>query len=145
MDTGTARSRARLLGSGRERHGDVRAARERRDAGRVGTGARQRDRIIDESVLYRVIGDEEIMREQLLPLAQRAGRRHVTLLVLPLDSGTYGECAGDRGSMNLVETPAHEHLVHLEPTGREHADQRPGRGEHRGRRGRHLPPRRPRP
>ncbi|MFF8243740.1 Scr1 family TA system antitoxin-like transcriptional regulator [Streptomyces griseus] len=104
MDTGTARSRARLLGSGRERHGDVRAARERRDAGRVGTGTRQRDRIIDESVLYRVIGDEEIMREQLLHLAQRAGRRHVTLLVLPLDSGTYGEYAGDRGSMNLVKT-----------------------------------------
>ncbi|MEU0977852.1 Scr1 family TA system antitoxin-like transcriptional regulator [Streptomyces griseus] len=123
----------------------MRAARERRDAGRVGTGTRQRDRIIDESVLYRVIGDEEIMREQLLHLAQRAGRRHVTLLVLPLDSGTYGEYAGDRGSMNPVETPAHEHLVHLEPTGREHADQRPGRGEHRGRRGRHLPPRRPRP
>lgn len=55
------------------------------------------------------------MREQLLHLAQRAGRRHVTLLVLPLDSGTYGEYAGDRGSMNLVETPAQEHLVHLEP------------------------------
>ncbi|MFE7452156.1 Scr1 family TA system antitoxin-like transcriptional regulator [Streptomyces griseus] len=52
----------------------------------MGTGTRQRDRIIDESVLYRVIGDEEIMREQLLHLAQRAGRRHVTLLVLPLDS-----------------------------------------------------------
>ncbi|MEU7736052.1 helix-turn-helix transcriptional regulator [Streptomyces griseus] len=71
--------------------------------------------IIDESVLHRVIGDEEIMREQLLHLAQCAGRRNVTLLVLPLDAGKYGEYAGARGSMNLVETPAHEHLVYLEP------------------------------
>lgn len=71
--------------------------------------------IIDESVLRRVIGSEEIMREQLLHLVECAGRRNVTLLVLPLDAGKYGECAGARGAMTLVETPAHEHLVYLEP------------------------------
>ncbi|MEU0102714.1 helix-turn-helix transcriptional regulator [Streptomyces sp. NPDC006267] len=71
--------------------------------------------IIDEAVLRRVIGDEEIMREQLLHLVECARRRNVTLLVLPLDAGQYGEYAGDRGSMNLVETSAHEHLVYLEP------------------------------
>ncbi|AGK78178.1 Putative DNA-binding protein [Streptomyces microflavus DSM 40593] len=71
--------------------------------------------IIDEAVLRRVIGSEEIMREQLLYLVECARRRNVTLLVLPLDAGKYGEYAGARGAMTLVETPAHEHLVYLEP------------------------------
>ncbi|MFD3973229.1 DUF5753 domain-containing protein [Streptomyces cyaneofuscatus] len=71
--------------------------------------------IIDEAVLRRVIGSEEIMREQLLHLVECAQRRNVTLLVLPLDAGKYGEYAGARGAMNLVETPEHEHLVYLEP------------------------------
>ncbi|WP_424918801.1 helix-turn-helix domain-containing protein [Streptomyces sp. wa1064] len=71
--------------------------------------------IIDEAVLRRVIGSEEIMREQLLHLVECARRRNVTLLVLPLDAGKYGEYAGARGAMNLLETPGHEHLVYLEP------------------------------
>ncbi|MEU5369390.1 DUF5753 domain-containing protein [Streptomyces sp. NPDC005951] len=71
--------------------------------------------VIDESVLRRVIGNEEIMREQLLHLVECARRRNVTLLVLPLDAGKYGEYAGDRGSMSLLETPEHERLVYLEP------------------------------
>jgi transcriptional regulator with XRE-family HTH domain len=71
--------------------------------------------IIDEAVLRRVIGGEEVMREQLLHLVERARRRNVTLLVLPLDAGKYGEYDGGRGSMSLLETPAHEHLVYLEP------------------------------
>ncbi|MFD7859491.1 DUF5753 domain-containing protein [Streptomyces microflavus] len=71
--------------------------------------------IIDEGVLRRVIGSEEIMREQLLHLVECARRRNVTLLVLPLDAGKYGEYDGGRGSMSLLETPEHEHLVYLEP------------------------------
>ncbi|MDG9682512.1 helix-turn-helix transcriptional regulator [Streptomyces sp. DH18] len=70
--------------------------------------------IIDEAVLRRVIGGEEIMREQLLHLVKCARRRNVTLLVLPLDAGKYGEYAAGHGGMSLVETPAHEHLVYLE-------------------------------
>lgn len=71
--------------------------------------------IIDEAVLRRVIGSEEIMREQLLYLVECARRRNVTLLVLPLDAGKYGEYDGGRGEMNLIETPEHEHLAYLEP------------------------------
>ncbi|MEU5456133.1 helix-turn-helix transcriptional regulator [Streptomyces globisporus] len=71
--------------------------------------------IIDEAVLRRVIGSEELMREQLLYLVECARRRNVTLLVLPLDAGKYGEYDGGRGEMNLVETPEHERLVYLEP------------------------------
>ncbi|MFE3718447.1 DUF5753 domain-containing protein [Streptomyces cyaneofuscatus] len=70
--------------------------------------------IIDEAVLRRVIGSEEIMREQLLYLVECARRRNVTLLVLPLDAGKYGEYAAGHGQMNLVETPDHEHLIYLE-------------------------------
>ncbi|MFD8407989.1 helix-turn-helix domain-containing protein [Streptomyces anulatus] len=70
--------------------------------------------IIDEAVLRRVIGSEDIMRKQLLHLVECARRRNVTLLVLPLDAGKYGEYAAGHGQMNLVETPAHEHLVYLE-------------------------------
>lgn len=70
--------------------------------------------IIDEAVLRRVIGSEEVMREQLLHLVECARRRNVTLLVLPMDAGKYGEYAAGHGGMSLVETSAHEHLVYLE-------------------------------
>ncbi|MET8379908.1 DUF5753 domain-containing protein [Streptomyces microflavus] len=70
--------------------------------------------VIDESVLHRVIGSEDIMREQLLHLVECARRRNVTLLVLPMDAGKYGEYAAGHGGMSLVETSAHEHLVYLE-------------------------------
>ncbi len=73
--------------------------------------------ILDESVLRRPIGSEEVMREQLEYLAECARRRNVNLQVLPLDAGLGGEYAGDRGMMNLVETPAHDHVAFLEIQG----------------------------
>ncbi|OIJ87670.1 helix-turn-helix domain-containing protein [Streptomyces colonosanans] len=71
--------------------------------------------IVEESALRRVIGDQEVMREQLLHLATCARRRNVTLQVLPLDCGLAGEHSGCRGDMTLVETPNHDHLAYLEP------------------------------
>lgn len=73
--------------------------------------------ILEESVLRRPIGNEEIMHGQMRYLAECARRRNVTLQVLPLDCGLGGEYAGDRGEMNLVETPEHDHLVFLEVQG----------------------------
>ncbi|MBX9424359.1 helix-turn-helix transcriptional regulator [Streptomyces lateritius] len=73
--------------------------------------------ILDESVLRRPIGSEEIMREQLVYLAECARRRNVNVQVLPLDAGLLGEYAGDRGMMNLVETPAHDRVAFLEIQG----------------------------
>ncbi|MCX5111055.1 helix-turn-helix transcriptional regulator [Streptomyces sp. NBC_00378] len=70
--------------------------------------------ILEESVLTRAIGSEEIMRGQMRHLAKCAQRRNVTLQVLPLDCGLSGEHAGDRGDMNLIETPDHERLLFLE-------------------------------
>ncbi|MER5852128.1 helix-turn-helix transcriptional regulator [Streptomyces sp. NPDC002012] len=71
--------------------------------------------ILEESALTRVIGNSAIMRAQMRHLAECARRRNVTLNVLALDCGKFGEYAGDRGGMTLVETPQHEHLVYLEP------------------------------
>jgi transcriptional regulator with XRE-family HTH domain len=42
--------------------------------------------VFDESVLYRRIGDERVMREQLEHLAEAADRPNLTLRVLPLDA-----------------------------------------------------------
>lgn len=71
--------------------------------------------VLEESVLRRTIGSHEVMRDQLLHLAECAKRRNVTLQVLPLDCGLLGEYAGARGEMDLIDTPDHDHLVYLEP------------------------------
>ncbi|RSS54145.1 helix-turn-helix transcriptional regulator [Streptomyces sp. WAC01280] len=73
--------------------------------------------VLDESVLRRQIGSEEIMREQLEYLAECARRRNVNLQVLSLDAGLGGEYAGDRGDLNIVETPAHDRVTFLEIQG----------------------------
>ncbi|MCX2182180.1 helix-turn-helix transcriptional regulator [Streptomyces sp. SKN60] len=73
--------------------------------------------ILDESVLRRPIGSEEIMREQLLYLAECARRRNVNLQVLPLTAGLAGEYAGARGDLNVVETPEHDRATFLEIQG----------------------------
>ncbi|MFD9607611.1 helix-turn-helix transcriptional regulator [Streptomyces sp. NPDC057908] len=70
--------------------------------------------VLEESVLTRVFGDKQIMREQMLYLAECARRRNVTLQVLPLDPGPGGEYAGGHGSLNVLETPDHQHLAYLE-------------------------------
>ncbi|MFE6593895.1 helix-turn-helix domain-containing protein [Streptomyces sp. NPDC057781] len=41
--------------------------------------------IIDESVLLRVLGSREVMRDQLAHLVEMAGQPHVTLQIVPLD------------------------------------------------------------
>ncbi|WP_328398417.1 helix-turn-helix transcriptional regulator [Streptomyces sp. NBC_00390] len=73
--------------------------------------------VLEESVLRRTIGSEEIMRGQMRHLAGCARQRNVTLQVLPLDAGLSGEYAGARGGMELVETPEHDRLVYLEMQG----------------------------
>ncbi|QNP74424.1 helix-turn-helix domain-containing protein [Streptomyces roseirectus] len=42
--------------------------------------------IVDESVLLRVLGGRDVMREQLAHLVEMTGRPHVTLQVVPLDA-----------------------------------------------------------
>ncbi|MCX5207274.1 helix-turn-helix transcriptional regulator [Streptomyces sp. NBC_00237] len=70
--------------------------------------------VIEEAVLTRAIGSTEIMRDQLLHLAACARRRNVTLQVLAQDCGLYGENAGDRGNLTVIETLSNDRLVYLE-------------------------------
>ncbi|AEW93814.1 MULTISPECIES: helix-turn-helix domain-containing protein [Streptomycetaceae] len=70
--------------------------------------------VMDESVLRRTIGSAEIMKRQLLHLAECSKRRNVTIQVMPLGRGARGEHAGLGGAMRLIETPDHEHLVYIE-------------------------------
>ncbi|MGS2588871.1 helix-turn-helix domain-containing protein [Streptomyces hebeiensis] len=71
--------------------------------------------ILEEGMLRRPIGNWQIMREQLRHLADCARRRNVTIQVLPQHCGLSGEHAGAYGDITLVETPAHDRLVYLEP------------------------------
>lgn len=70
--------------------------------------------VLEESALRRPFGCLEAMREQLAHLVECAQRRTVSLFVLPMDTGLRGEYAGDRGELNLVETPEHDRLVYLD-------------------------------
>ncbi|MFJ2650393.1 helix-turn-helix domain-containing protein [Streptomyces sp. NPDC087420] len=73
--------------------------------------------VVEEAVLMRTIGSQEVMAAQLWHLAEATQRRNVTVQVMPLNRGLRGEYAGDRGGMTLLETPEHEHLVYLEVQG----------------------------
>ncbi|WP_416962924.1 Scr1 family TA system antitoxin-like transcriptional regulator [Streptomyces sp. Agncl-13] len=70
--------------------------------------------ILEESVLRRPFGSWDVQREQLRSLAEDAQRDNVCVQVLPLDRGLRGTYAGARGSMKLVVTKEHEHVVYLE-------------------------------
>ncbi|WP_327235303.1 helix-turn-helix transcriptional regulator [Streptomyces sp. NBC_01317] len=70
--------------------------------------------VLDEGVLLRSFGSQAVMREQLVHLTELAQCRNVTFQVMPLDRGQRGEHAGERGSMTLLETSDHDHLVYLE-------------------------------
>lgn len=73
--------------------------------------------VLEESVLERPFGSEEVMREQLLHLAECARRRNVHLQILPKNTALSGEYAGARGTLEMVETPDHERLTFLEIQG----------------------------
>lgn len=70
--------------------------------------------ILDEAALRRPIGSREVMRAQLLSLAEDAKRPNVTIQVLAMDRSLRGDHAGDRGDMVLVVTKDHQHLAYLE-------------------------------
>ncbi|MER5443258.1 Scr1 family TA system antitoxin-like transcriptional regulator [Streptomyces sp. NPDC002790] len=70
--------------------------------------------ILEESVLRRPFGSWEVLRGQLLSLAEDARRENVTVQVLPMERGLRGSYAGERGPMKLVETKEHQRVVYLE-------------------------------
>ncbi|MER7676782.1 helix-turn-helix transcriptional regulator [Streptomyces sp. NPDC096934] len=70
--------------------------------------------ILDEAALRRPFASWEIHRGQLRSLAEDAERDNVSVQVTPLGRGLQGTHAGTNGSMVLVETKDHHHVVYLE-------------------------------
>lgn len=70
--------------------------------------------VVDESVLTRRVGSNEVMRDQLMCLLSYARMRNVTVQVLPPNRGDRSDHVGLYGPLKLIETPSHEHFVYLE-------------------------------
>jgi transcriptional regulator with XRE-family HTH domain len=75
--------------------------------------------IIDEGILYRMIGDRDTMREQLEHLVDTARLPHVTLQVVQFSAG---EHAGLDGPFVIIRypEPTDRDMVYFEHTGQEH-------------------------
>lgn len=69
--------------------------------------------VLDESALRRVVGDREIMREQLERLAELSSLPHVTVQVMPFTMGAH---PGVNGQYAILEFPdtADSSVVYLE-------------------------------
>jgi len=118
-----------LIGSGRshdpqaanDRRVELRKTRQRRLSG---PAALTLWAIVDESVVRRHVGGAEVMAEQYRLLLEVAGRRNVTLQVLPYDAG---EHAFMGGSVALLEFPdvAHLDVVYLEGLAGDYYEEQP--------------------
>jgi transcriptional regulator with XRE-family HTH domain len=69
--------------------------------------------ILDEAVVRRVVGDDSVMRHQLMQLLEIAGRKNVTLEVVPFSAGLH---PGMKGPFKILEfgDPADTDIVFLE-------------------------------
>lgn len=74
--------------------------------------------ILDESVLYRVLGGADVMREQRRHLLEAARRPNITLQVVPFDAGHH---PGMVGSFTLVRfaLPDDPEIVYIEGMSRD--------------------------
>ncbi|MCQ4085041.1 helix-turn-helix domain-containing protein [Streptomyces sp. RB6PN25] len=70
--------------------------------------------VIDESVLYRKVGGREVLKEQLLHLADCSRLRNLSLQVMHFDSD---EQPGLDGSMVLLETAGRQKVAYVEVQG----------------------------
>jgi len=75
--------------------------------------------VVDEAILYRMIGDRKVMSQQLEHLEKTAQLPHVTIQVLPFSAG---EHAGLDGPFMIIRLPeaTDKDMVYLEHAGREH-------------------------
>ncbi|MEU5882326.1 DUF5753 domain-containing protein [Spirillospora sp. NPDC047279] len=75
--------------------------------------------VLDESVLYRLVGGSDVMRQQLTLLREASEMRSVTIQIVPQDTGYYlgldGSFNGltmNKGDLVFVEAPGGGRLVH---------------------------------
>jgi hypothetical protein len=88
--------------------------RLRRQQALVGPHPVQLHAIVDEAVLYRQVGGADVMKSQLLFVADLAEELdHLTVQVIPFEVGAYRALGG---SFNLIDfgTPGDPGVVHLE-------------------------------
>jgi len=79
--------------------------------------------IIDESALHRVVGDAEVMREQMAHLVGMSRRQAITIQVIPLSQGP--TCAYGRG-FTILAMGAGFPVVYLEDVRYAHYVREPG-------------------
>lgn len=80
--------------------------------------------IVDEAVLHREVGSEEVMREQLRHLVEMAGCPHITFQVLPYRVGAH---PGMHGAFAVMDFPdsADPELVYIENMAAAHFLEKP--------------------
>ncbi|MFD9497364.1 helix-turn-helix domain-containing protein [Streptomyces sp. NPDC060005] len=62
--------------------------------------------VLDESVLHRVVGNPEIMREQLEHLNSLGAEPHITVQVLPYTAGAHACLSGQFAILQFADSPA---------------------------------------
>ncbi|MGW2256925.1 helix-turn-helix domain-containing protein [Streptomyces sp. NPDC001780] len=77
--------------------------------------------VLDESVIRRVVGPPEVMREQLAHLLEASGSPHITLQILPFSKGAHGAALGSfvilggaEPSLDVVYVDLHVGSVFME-------------------------------
>lgn len=75
--------------------------------------------IIDESVLYRPVGGAKVMAEQLTHLLDLSTVPHITLQILPLDSGVYSAAFGYFAVLSTAATGG-PYMAHVLDRGGNH-------------------------
>lgn len=68
--------------------------------------------LVGEAVLRDIIGGPEVMLDQLRHLAETAGRRNVTVRVIPPGIGWHPGLIGPFAIYNFLDTPSIVHIEH---------------------------------
>jgi len=80
--------------------------------------------IVDESVLHRTIGGENVMREQLRHLIDTAQLPNVTVQILPYTAGEHTFLGGPAALLEFHET-THLDVVYLEGLAGDYYEEQP--------------------
>jgi hypothetical protein len=67
--------------------------------------------VMDEAVLHRQIGGQDVMREQLTAMLESAKLRNVTLQVIPFREGAYASMLSSFAILNFPDSPS---VVYIE-------------------------------
>ncbi|MFF7332598.1 Scr1 family TA system antitoxin-like transcriptional regulator [Streptomyces sp. NPDC008150] len=67
--------------------------------------------IMEESILRRRVGDDQVMRDQIRQILEYVAPVHMSIQIMPMDRMPH---AGLAGPMTLLETAERQHLVYLE-------------------------------